>query len=65
MRGKSIIKFARELGDSLPLTSFPMLSVIALRPSDIICSTTDAAIAAVIRAGIGFPVSHCMTYVGG
>jgi hypothetical protein len=42
-----------------------MLSVNALRPADIICSTTDAAISAVIRAGIGSSVSHCMIYVGG
>ncbi len=42
-----------------------MISVNALRPADIICSTTDAAISAVIRAGIGSSVSHCILYVGG
>lgn len=42
-----------------------MLSVNALRPADIICSTTDANISAVIRAGIGSSVSHCMLYIGG
>src|SRR5262245_45280827 len=45
--------------------STPLLSVNALRPADIICSTTDAAISAVIRAGIGSSVSHCMLFVGG
>ncbi len=42
-----------------------MLPFNALRPADIICSTTNAAISAVIRAGIGSSVSHCMLYVGG
>jgi hypothetical protein len=42
-----------------------MISVNALRPADIICSTTDAAVSAVIRAGIGASVSHCILYVGG
>lgn len=42
-----------------------LMSVHALRPADIVCSTTSAAISAVIRAGIGSSVSHCMLYVGG
>jgi hypothetical protein len=42
-----------------------MISVNALRPADIICSTTNAAISAVIRAGLGASVSHCILYVGG
>lgn len=42
-----------------------MLSLNELRPADIICSTTNAAISAVIRAGIGSSVSHCMIFIGG
>lgn len=42
-----------------------MLSVNALRPADIICTTTNAAVSAVIRAGIASSVSHCMLYFGG
>jgi hypothetical protein len=41
------------------------LSVNALRPADIIVTTTNAAVSAVIRAGIGSSVSHSMIYVGG
>jgi len=42
-----------------------MIAVSALRPADIIVSTTDANVSAVIRAGIGSSVSHSMIYVGG
>src|SRR5688572_11877595 len=42
-----------------------LISVNALRPADIIVSTTNARISAVIRAGIGSSVSHSMLYVGG
>lgn len=42
-----------------------MISANALRPADIICSTTDAGVSAVIRAGIGSSVSHCMIFIGG
>jgi hypothetical protein len=41
------------------------ISVNSLRPADIIVSTTDAGVSAVIRAGIGSSVSHSMIYVGG
>lgn len=41
------------------------LSVSALRPADIIVSTTDAAVSAVIRAGSGSSVSHSMISIGG
>jgi hypothetical protein len=41
------------------------ISVQTLRPADIIVSTTNAGISAVIRAGIGSSVSHSMLYVGG
>ena len=44
--------------------TMPMISENALRPADIICSTTNAAISAVIRAGIGSSVSHCILYIG-
>jgi hypothetical protein len=42
-----------------------LITVNALRPADIIVSTTDASVSAVIRAGIGSSVSHSMIYVGG
>lgn len=42
-----------------------MITVSALRPADIIVSTTSAGVSAVIRAGIGSSVSHSMIYVGG
>jgi hypothetical protein len=42
-----------------------MITVNALRPADIIVSTTNARVSAVIRAGIGSSVSHSMIYVGG
>jgi hypothetical protein len=42
-----------------------MITVNALRPADIIVSTTDAAVSAIIRAGSGSSVSHAMLYVGG
>lgn len=42
-----------------------LITVSALRPGDIIVSTTDAGVSAVIRAGIGSSVSHSMIYVGG
>jgi uncharacterized protein YycO len=42
-----------------------LISVNTLRPADIIVSTTDATISAVIRAGTGSSVSHSMIYVGG
>lgn len=42
-----------------------MIDVNALRPADIIVSTTNAAVSAVIRAGIGSSVSHSMIYIGG
>jgi hypothetical protein len=42
-----------------------MINVNALRPADIIVSTTDAAVSAVIRTGIGSSVSHSMIYIGG
>jgi hypothetical protein len=41
------------------------ISVEELRPADIIVSTTNAGISAVIRNAIGSSVSHCMLYVGG
>jgi hypothetical protein len=41
------------------------ITVSALRPADIIVSTTDAGTSAMIRAGIGSSVSHSMIYVGG
>jgi hypothetical protein len=41
------------------------ISIQTLRPADIIVSTTDAAVSAVIRAGSGSSVSHSMLYVGG
>jgi hypothetical protein len=41
------------------------ISLSALRPADIIVSTTDAAVSAVIRAGSGSSVSHSMLYIGG
>jgi len=41
------------------------ITVSALRPGDIIVSTTDAGVSAVIRAGIGSSVSHSMIYTGG
>jgi hypothetical protein len=41
------------------------ISVSTLRPADIIVSTTNAGVSAVIRAGIGSSVSHSMIYVGG
>jgi len=41
------------------------MTVNALRPADIIVSTTNANVSAVIRAGIGSSVSHSMIYVGG
>jgi uncharacterized protein YycO len=42
-----------------------MINVHALRPADIIVSTTNASTSAVIRAGIGSSVSHSMLYIGG
>lgn len=42
-----------------------LITASALRPADIIVSTTNAADSAVIRAGIGSSVSHSMVYVGG
>jgi uncharacterized protein YycO len=42
-----------------------MITVQSLRPADIIVSTTNANVSAVIRAGIGSSVSHSMIYVGG
>jgi hypothetical protein len=42
-----------------------LISVNSLRPADIIVSTTNAGISAMIRAGIGSSVSHSMIYVGG
>ena len=42
-----------------------LLALSALRPADIIVSTTDAAVSAVIRAGSGSSVSHSMLYLGG
>jgi hypothetical protein len=42
-----------------------LITVNALRPADIIVSTTDAAVSSVIRAGTGSSVSHSMIYVGG
>jgi hypothetical protein len=42
-----------------------MITVNALRPADIIVSTTNAGVSAVIRAGIGSSVSHSMIYLGG
>jgi hypothetical protein len=42
-----------------------LIAVSALRPADIIVSTTNASVSAVIRAGIGSSVSHSMIYVGG
>jgi phosphate/sulfate permease len=42
-----------------------LLSVNTLRPADIVVSTTNARISAVIRAGIASSVSHSMIYVGG
>lgn len=42
-----------------------LLSISALRPADIIVSTTDAAVSAMIRAGSGSSVSHSMLYIGG
>jgi hypothetical protein len=42
-----------------------MITVSALRPADIIVSTTNASDSALIRAGIGSSVSHSMIYVGG
>jgi hypothetical protein len=44
---------------------YQMLTVQALRPADIIVSTTNAGVSAVIRPGIGSSVSHSMIYVGG
>lgn len=41
------------------------ITISALRPADIIVSTTDAGVSAVIRAGIGSSVSHSMVYIGG
>lgn len=41
------------------------ISASTLRPADIIVSTTDAAVSAVIRAGSGSSVSHSMLYIGG
>jgi len=41
------------------------INVHALRPADIVVSTTDAGVSAVIRASIGASVSHSMIYVGG
>jgi hypothetical protein len=43
----------------MPLTSRD------LRPADIIVSTTNAGVSAVIRNAIGSSVSHCILYVGG
>ena len=42
-----------------------LISVNTLRPADIIVSTTNANISAVIRAGIGSSVSHSIIYIGG
>jgi len=42
-----------------------LISEHTLRPADIIVSTTDASVSAVIRAGIGSSVSHSMIYLGG
>jgi uncharacterized protein YycO len=42
-----------------------LITVSALRPADIIVSTTNAAISVVIRAGIGSSISHSMIYIGG
>ena len=42
-----------------------LITASALRPADIIVSTTDASVSALIRAGIGSSVSHSMVYVGG
>ncbi|HET9952938.1 MAG TPA: hypothetical protein VFQ61_00470 [Polyangiaceae bacterium] len=42
-----------------------LISEHTLRPADIIVSTTDASISAVIRAGTGSSVSHSMIYLGG
>lgn len=36
----------------------------ALRPADIIVSTTGAAVSGVIRVGTGSPVSHAALYAG-
>jgi hypothetical protein len=41
-----------------------LITPSALRPADIICSTTNAAVSVVIRAGIGSSVSHSMIYIG-
>ena len=41
------------------------ISVSALKPADIIVSTTDAAISGFIRFGSGSEVSHAMLYYGG
>lgn len=42
-----------------------LISEHTLRPADIIVSTTDASVSAVIRAGTGSSVSHSMIYLGG
>lgn len=42
-----------------------LISEHTLRPADIIVSTTDASVSAVIRAGTGSSVSHSMIYFGG
>lgn len=42
-----------------------LITPSALRPADIIVSTTNAAISVAIRAGIGSSVSHSMIYIGG
>ncbi|TVP54432.1 MAG: hypothetical protein EA351_13195 [Gemmatimonadales bacterium] len=41
------------------------ISVAALRPADIIVSTTDANVSRFIRFGTGSEVSHAMLYYGG
>ena len=42
-----------------------MLTERDLQPADVICSTTDARISAVIRSATGASVSHCILYIGG
>jgi len=42
-----------------------LISEHTLRPADIIVSTTNANVSAVIRAGTGSSVSHSMIYLGG
>jgi len=42
-----------------------LISLNTLRPADIIVTTTNLAVSAVIRAGTGSSVSHSMLYIGG